>query len=528
MGIESFYTLQAAITPVNTAPAKPGVNAAGAVNNLDFLDMILAHLNENNAPENVIVEETAPTKEEALNLASFLAANPEIETEVRNFIDATDLGVDAALLQTLGLNQQAIDNALIPTGDITLSATNPEQKASMSLMQLLQIDASSDKNQFLSQINALKEKIQKIVANGDTAILTTNLTPEQITALQNSNGEWPKDLESINIALIAIVKPQAQETAVEQTAEIADDPALANAMVLLNTAPTKPKDQITAENTFSLDEVMPEAEEAIAARLNALTPGGFADEEGDEFSFEDFETTLKNTENNFKSGKVIENADAPNAKPAAAKAEQVMSPGLSSIQTNGMLGFEAGLFTTAGDTATIYDDLVIGAASTTPSLAGGLTSLAVQAGHASLPHPATQAVAFTIQKSIADGQNKTIALELDPPELGRLEIRMTFNKDKTMKAHVIAEKPETYMMLQRDSDTLQRILEASGLEGDGGLSFELAEHGFDFDQNNSRGGGHDAGGTGSGSDTAKTDIIESTMMWHVDPDTGHMRYNILA
>ena len=106
---------------------------------------------------------------------------------------------------------------------------------------------------------------------------------------------------------------------------------------------------------------------------------------------------------------------------------------------------------------------------------------------------------------------------------------MTFGKDKTVKAIVTAEKPEKYMMLQRDAHTLERALQTAGLDADGGLSFELAEHGFDFDHQNQRGGGHDNGGTGS-SDYAdeELEIIESTMTWHVDPETGHMRYDIWA
>jgi hypothetical protein len=103
---------------------------------------------------------------------------------------------------------------------------------------------------------------------------------------------------------------------------------------------------------------------------------------------------------------------------------------------------------------------------------------------------------------------------------------MTF-KDKTVKAIVTAEKPETHMMLQRDAQVLERALQEAGLDADGGLSFELAEHGFDFDQHNQRGGGHDEGGTGSGlNDGEEVEIIESTMTWHVDPETGHTRYDL--
>ena len=107
---------------------------------------------------------------------------------------------------------------------------------------------------------------------------------------------------------------------------------------------------------------------------------------------------------------------------------------------------------------------------------------------------------------------------------------MTFSKDKTMKAVVKAETPETFMMLQRDAQILERALHDAGLDADSGLSFELAQDGEFMDQNNQRGGGHDQGGTGRGgnSNGDELEIIESTMTWRVDPNTGHTRYDIYA
>ena len=119
-----------------------------------------------------------------------------------------------------------------------------------------------------------------------------------------------------------------------------------------------------------------------------------------------------------------------------------------------------------------------------------------------------------------------MTFQLDPPELGRVRIQMSFSKDKSLKATIIAEKPESYMMLQRDAQTLERMLHDAGMDGGANLNFELAEQGFDFDQNNQRGGGHDQGGTGH--DGENVELIQSTMTWHIDPQTGHMRYDILA
>ena len=157
---------------------------------------------------------------------------------------------------------------------------------------------------------------------------------------------------------------------------------------------------------------------------------------------------------------------------------------------------------------------------------GSLTNLVTQAHSASQPHPAVQMVAATISKAAANGETKAITLQLDPPELGRVEVRMSFGKDKTVKAVLLAEKPETLAMLQRDVHSLERALVSSGLEvGGDGIDFSLAQEGYDFNgQNGGNDGSNRYGSKGSGPE----EIIESTMTWRVDPETGHTRYSIFA
>ncbi len=157
------------------------------------------------------------------------------------------------------------------------------------------------------------------------------------------------------------------------------------------------------------------------------------------------------------------------------------------------------------------------------------TQLVTQAQHAASPHPASQMVAATIQKAASADGNSRLTIQLDPPDLGRVEVRMEFGKDKSMKAHLVIEKPETYLMLQRDAQLLERALQNAGLEpGQDGLGFELAQDGHEFGHD----GGHDGSagghaGGGSGGEEA-SEIIEATMNWYVDPDTGLTRYDLLV
>lgn len=147
-------------------------------------------------------------------------------------------------------------------------------------------------------------------------------------------------------------------------------------------------------------------------------------------------------------------------------------------------------------------------------------------------HPATQLVAATLTKAGKGGEDSTINLRLDPPELGNVAVRLQFNsKDKTVKAIVSAEKPETFLMLQRESHALERALQSAGFDGaNQSISFELAQDNGTGRHNNNGEGNNNFGGGGKNSQDANgaEDIIQSSMTWQIDSATGHMRYNIMA
>ena len=155
------------------------------------------------------------------------------------------------------------------------------------------------------------------------------------------------------------------------------------------------------------------------------------------------------------------------------------------------------------------------------------TATAVQ--QAGQPHPATHLVAATLTKAAKSGEAKALTIQMDPPELGRVDVRLEFGTDNTVKAHMIAEKPETFLMLQRDAAVLERALQDAGLDADGSnLSFELAEDGSAFEQNNNGNGNGSSGGGSEDQTDMDEDILHTTMTWQIDPETGHMHYDILA
>ncbi len=156
-----------------------------------------------------------------------------------------------------------------------------------------------------------------------------------------------------------------------------------------------------------------------------------------------------------------------------------------------------------------------------------LTNVITQAQGATHAHPATQLVSATIQKAVKAGEDTNIKLRLDPPELGRVDVKMSIDQDNVSKIVLTIEKPETYTMMQRDAEVLERALSESGLDVNDGLEFELASDEHDFNDG-SRDGGRNGNGSARGDEAADDELIETSMDWHVDPNTGQMHYNILV
>jgi flagellar hook-length control protein FliK len=91
------------------------------------------------------------------------------------------------------------------------------------------------------------------------------------------------------------------------------------------------------------------------------------------------------------------------------------------------------------------------------------------------PSPTTQLVNIQLQRNINAGIN-SMTLQLEPADLGRMNVKLSFTKDGTVKAHMTVDKPETLALLQRDASHLQRALQQSGLTTDeNSLSFDLSQ-----------------------------------------------------
>lgn len=185
--------------------------------------------------------------------------------------------------------------------------------------------------------------------------------------------------------------------------------------------------------------------------------------------------------------------------------------------------------------------LAVPATGTTPAQIATATPILSYASAGSA-HPVTQALAARLEKISENGETKsqTISVELDPPELGRVQIHLSYEKGEPMKVKVVTEKEEALSILRRDSHALREALETAGVQTDGSsLSFDMSQDQSAFQQAlNSSGQNHSSRGFSlSGDGTSSTDIalsipgledISTSLNLVVDEATGHVRYNLLA
>lgn len=91
--------------------------------------------------------------------------------------------------------------------------------------------------------------------------------------------------------------------------------------------------------------------------------------------------------------------------------------------------------------------------------------------------PNLSALATAIAVKSAAG-TKTFDIRMDPPELGRVDVHLSVDRDGKVQAMLSAEHPRTLELLQRDSQHLERALKDAGLDlSNNSLNFSLKGEG---------------------------------------------------
>ena len=506
--INAFYTSPVK-TMTNASPAGK-TDQAAAGSGINFFDMIFARLSD--PAEAALLTKTASQETTADNPANDLMA------------------VIAAAIPLEG--EEALDPEILPEGDLQGQAVTalPLDSAGMKKLQAVldslttgmpegqrPVAFNISADQLRGALKKLGISASDIEANSQS-LIAAGLSPEELTNLMSviqGKGD-SADFQAMLVGTIKIVPdgdtPQTiflPKTIMfgkpGEAAPKADEKITATVTALSGAAEAEAGMEISAEGTKTLRE----ARFDDILKMLELTQGKASDARGGAALGSHGTAGANNAPVADTTGK-----HGPSNSTVAANPAGLSGSFMDDNAANGV--FPEGLDWSQSN-APVSNSQVTGPAA--------LTSLVTQAHSAAQPHPATAYVAATLAKGAKDGETKSMTLRMDPPDLGKIEIHMHFSKNKELKTHMVFEKPETMLMMQRDSQMLERSLQESGLDGNR-LSFELAGEGHDFE--NSRGGNGNNYGQGNKAKTDEMEMIETTMNWTVDVRTGLQHYNILA
>jgi chemotaxis protein MotD len=131
--------------------------------------------------------------------------------------------------------------------------------------------------------------------------------------------------------------------------------------------------------------------------------------------------------------------------------------------------------------------------------------------------PNLPALAVEISAKSQSGA-KQFDIRLDPPELGRVDVRLSIDATGKASAHLSADQPQTLTLLQKDAPILARALREAGLDvSQDGLNFSLRQQ--TSGQNGNDGGNGRFGG-------ARSFPLAATIS--IDPTTASIAYRGLA
>lgn len=106
--------------------------------------------------------------------------------------------------------------------------------------------------------------------------------------------------------------------------------------------------------------------------------------------------------------------------------------------------------------------------------ASNVPSIALTSHNPALAASAIAQVNVVLQQAGLARSASSLTVQLDPAELGRVEIKLKIEKDKPVQASIMADRPQTLDILRSDRGALERALQSAGLDtNSGSLSFNL-------------------------------------------------------
>lgn len=535
MDVNAFYTRSAAGSPAPSPTGAAALGKSGAQTGvLGFLDLLLSTLGTKdpaigNKMPSPAGEQDLAQKESDKNADSSAVEN--LLQALEDTLGASDLAHLRAALST-ATGQEKTDLLSLLRGLVEDKAETDANLAAglLALLNGTDISPSNPTGEALSTPKNLETN-----GNGQdeaarlAGLLTANLTPEQIANLAQRAAKLKEGLERSNgIAFLTALLSQdqsANKQAAGETLPQTSDPGLLPQKPAIQLTSPAGDGQQTADGQAGAALTLAQTIARIVEENRASTKGRR------EARFADL--LLEGSTEAAGSGKAA--SPGTGLSPAllsALKSLPAQTKGAANLLLSSPLetGALSGLPTTLDPDAALAQWLE----RLTSPMTASATTAAVSANNTAAvspltgAHPASQIVAAALLRAAQGGETRTLTLNLNPPELGRVEVRMEMARDRSVKTVLSVEKPETLTLLQRDAHMLERALQNAGFDSGGDfLRFELAQDGGAFDPREG-GSGHGRGSSGSGSDEPDSEslLIETKMSWFIDPHTGAQRYDL--
>jgi flagellar hook-length control protein FliK len=116
----------------------------------------------------------------------------------------------------------------------------------------------------------------------------------------------------------------------------------------------------------------------------------------------------------------------------------------------------------------------IGALNTSARIDGGaVIQLAKAKTDSTIVSTPTEQVNVSLSRMLKSG-GSSFEVQLNPAELGKVDIKIDITKDGVVNAVVTSDNPQTHDLLQKDAKQLEKVFQQAGLNTDGGsLNFQL-------------------------------------------------------
>ena len=169
---------------------------------------------------------------------------------------------------------------------------------------------------------------------------------------------------------------------------------------------------------------------------------------------------------------------ATNAQAASQSAQGTavpapVMPDLAALTTNADMSLSRGNATMEVDPVT--GALHLSGTGSAKMSAPNLSEVTLQFSRARMVQTPAKDIAVQIAKHLSDGVNR-FEIRITPPELGRIEVKLEIAESGRISAHLVADKPETLDLLQKDRATLEKALAEAGLDADeSSLEFSMRE-----------------------------------------------------